>query len=170
MIISIIAAIGQHNVIGIDNQLPWHLPKDLAHFKKLTLNKTVIMGRKTYESIGHILPNRENIIVTRQLDLQVNQAKIAHSLREAINMSSSDEAFIIGGKKIYSEAMPLADYLYITQVSCDKKGDAFFPSINAEEWEEIQKEYHDADQHNPYDYCFVTLKRRKSSNLKADKR
>ncbi|MBN1683882.1 MAG: type 3 dihydrofolate reductase [Gammaproteobacteria bacterium] len=167
MILSIIVAIGKNNVIGYKNQLPWHLPADLSHFKKLTLNKTVVMGRKTYESIGKPLSGRENIIITHDPNYQARGCKIATSLEQAIKMASSKEVFIIGGQSLYAQTLPIADRLYLTLVDIECPGDTFFPAIHFKDWEEVSREPHFADSHNPYDYCFVTLKRRKSCRRKA---
>jgi len=161
MKISIIAALTKNYVIGLKNQIPWHLPADFAYFKKITLNKTVIMGRKTFESIGKALPQRENIIVTHNPNYKAKQCKIAVSLKDAIRQATTKEIFIIGGQSLYREALSLADQLYLTFIDIDCKGDRFFPKIDMHNWHEIKREQHKADMNNPYDYSFVVLARNK---------
>lgn len=169
--ITIIAAMGNHRVIGCKNQLPWHLPADLQHFKKLTLHKAVIMGRKTHESIGKILPGRQHIVITtdenykipaQSLDnLPINTSVvIAHSLTEALHaVKHSDEIMIIGGSSLFKEALSIATTLYLTYIHADFEGDTFFPEFDNKQWQLIEREDHVADNKNPYDYSFVTLKR-----------
>ena len=128
--ISISVAIGKNRVIGCENQLPWHLPNDLKHFKQLTLNKPVIMGRKTYESLGKPLPNRRNVIITRNKNYQASGCEIFSSLQEAIDKIDAPEIIIIGGESIYTQALPLATHLYLTFVDAEIQGDTFFPEIN----------------------------------------
>ena len=139
MTTSIIAAVSQNNVIGLNNDLPWNITEDLQYFKFITANSSVIMGRKTYDSIGFLLPKRENIIVTRQHNYAIKGAKIANSLSEALEISSKNKIFIIGGEKIYREAINLVDFLYITLIEKDFIGDAFFPEIDPLLWELIQE-------------------------------
>lgn len=139
--LSLIVACGINGVIGKGNQLPWHLPEDLQYFKKTTLGKPVIMGRKTFESIGRALPGRVNIVVTRQPDwCAPNGVKVAASIPCAIELagaaSNVTEIMIIGGEQVYCASLPIADRVYRTDVQVDIKGDAFFPSLPAHEWEE----------------------------------
>lgn len=131
--VNIIAAVSDNGIIGDNGVIPWHLPEDLAHFRKLTTGHTVIMGRKTWDLIGHALPNRRNIVVTTQ-DKTFEGAQTAHSLDEAIEMADTDEVFIIGGGEIYKQAMDKADRLYITRVHVTVKGDTFFPEIDKDKW------------------------------------
>jgi len=158
--ISLIAAIGKNNELGKGNNLLWPLPTDQKYFREITTGHTVIMGRKTFESIDRLLPNRRNIIVTRNLNYQKEGAEIAHSLPEAINLAENnpemdDEIFIIGGAEIYKQAMPLAHKLYITKIDAeDKEADAFFPKIDST-WKEISREEHEPDDVNLYRYAFV---------------
>lgn len=160
MIISIIAAIGKNNEIGKENKLLWSLPADMKHFKEVTSGHTVIMGRKTFESIGKALPNRQNIIITRDKKYKHDgDISLVHSLEEAIekskNTSDIDEVFIIGGAEIYRQAIDLADRLYITHVNAvDKDADSFFPEIIPIVWNEIKHEKHKKDDKNPFDYVF----------------
>jgi dihydrofolate reductase len=168
MKISMIAAMGNHNVIGFNNQLPWHLPADLQYFKQCTLHKPIIMGRSTFESIGRILPGRQNIVVTRNLNYKINapvpenaSLTIVHSLEEAIaNLRvNTTEAMIIGGSTLFNEALPKTDRLYLTLIHHDFKGDTFFPKIDQNQWQEMWREDHKADEKNQYDYSFVVLEK-----------
>lgn len=161
MILSIVVALSENNAIGKDNKLLWHLPADLKYFKKITSGHTVIMGRKTYESIGRPLPNRRNIIITNQKDFKPNGCETAHSLQEAVECcKKEDEVFIIGGGNIYEQALPLCDYLYITKVFTHiKDADTFFPEIDTTQWHEVSRETHEPDDKNIFSYAFIILKR-----------
>lgn len=161
MKISIIAAIGKNNEIGKENKLLWHLPADLKHFKEITSGNPVIMGRKTFESIGKVLPNRKNIIITRDKKYKVDNAEIAHSIEEALTLCKKEnDVFIIGGSEIYKQAISFADKLYITEVEAeDKKADAFFPEIIPIVFGEEKREFHKADDKNKYSYSFVEYKK-----------
>ncbi len=161
MKISIITAIGKNNEIGKENKLLWHLPADLKHFKEITSGNPVIMGRKTFESIGKVLPNRKNIIITRDKKYKVNDAEIVHSIEEALTLCKKEnEVFVIGGSEIYKQAMSFADKLYITEVEAeDKKADAFFPEIIPIVFGEEKREFHKADEKNKYSYSFVEYKK-----------
>ena len=159
MIISLIAAISQNLVIGRDNQLPWHLPADLKHFKSITWGKPIIMGRKTFESIGKALPGRENIVVTRQKDYQAEGCTIRHSLEEAISQSNAEEVMIIGGNQLFEQAMPLAHRLYLTVIHEDFEGDCFFPPWHQENWKVVSETSHEPDEKNAYHYAFLELQR-----------
>jgi dihydrofolate reductase len=157
--ISLIAAIGKNNELGKGNNLLWPLPTDQKYFREITTGHTVIMGRKTFESIDRLLPNRRNIIITRNLNYKKDGAEIAHSLEEALKISrttlDTEEIFIIGGAEIYNQAMPLAHKLYITKIDAeDKEADAFFPKIDSS-WKEISREEHEPDDVNLYKYAFV---------------
>lgn len=158
--ISLIAAIGKNNELGKGNNLLWPLPTDQKYFREITTGHTVVMGRKTFESIGRLLPNRRNIIITRDLNYKADEAEIAHSLVEAINLGENnvdknEEIFIIGGAEIYKQAMPLAHKLYITKIEAeDKDADAFFPKTDSG-WKEISREEHEPDDVNLYKYAFV---------------
>jgi dihydrofolate reductase len=133
MIISIIAAVSNNNVIGKDNKLPWHLPGDLKRFKELTTGHTIIMGRKTFESIGRPLPSRRNIVVTRNKDYKADGVEIIHSIKEALDLvKNEDEVFIIGGEEIYKLALPMANKIYLTRINKEYDGDAFFPELGPE--------------------------------------
>jgi dihydrofolate reductase len=139
--ISIIVAMSQNFVIGLNNQLPWHISEDLKNFKKITLNHCVIMGRKTYDSIGKPLKDRRNIVISRNNSLLIDGVEVVNSLDKAISMvDDSSEIFIIGGEQIYTISLPLATYLYVTKVNGDYKGDAFFPDFIQSEWKEVARE------------------------------
>lgn len=141
MMIAIIAAMSINGVIGRDNAIPWSIPADLARFRELTLGHTLIMGRKTFESIGRALPGRRNIVVSRQADFAAAGVVAAGSLEEALSLASSDgEVFICGGGEIYRQALPLARRLYLTLLDCEVDGDTFFPIIPPEEFVEIFRE------------------------------
>ena len=161
MRIAMIAAMANNRVIGKNNQMPWHLPADLKHFKKVTLGKPVIMGRKTYQSIGKALPGRRNIVISRQSEAQSSDAEWVQSLEQALALVQHDaEVMIIGGAEIYRQVLPLADTLYITDIELEVEGDAHFPDYHiAAAWQETASEYHDADEHNPHPYRFRTLNR-----------
>jgi len=158
--IIIIAAIARNNALGKDNQLIWHLPADLKRFKRITSGHHVIMGRKTYESLGKPLPNRTNIIISRNKDYTAKGCLVRNSLEEAIESAKEDPSpFILGGAEIYKQAIEIADVLDLTFVHHDFEADAFFPEIDPEIWEEISHEDFKADEKNKYDYSFVTYKR-----------
>lgn len=160
MIISIVVAIAQNNGIGKNNQLLWHLPADLKHFKDITAGNTVIMGRKTYDSIGKPLPNRRNIVITRNTETTIPGVEIAHSLTDAfILCEGTDEIFVIGGAEIYNQAMDYCHKIYLTVVEGDFDADTFFPVINTAEWEETQSISHAPDEKNKLGYTFSTLVR-----------
>lgn len=161
-LISAIAAMAENRVIGIDNQLPWHLPADLRHFKQLTTGHAILMGRKTYESIGKPLPNRLNLILTRDPNYKAAGCLTVTSLENALHQATADkrtDLFIIGGAQIYRQLLPNAYRLYLTIVHQQMKGDALFPEINKEEWREIEHTRHPADAENEYAYSFMRLER-----------
>src|SRR5689334_16590984 len=145
-IISLIAAMSKNRVIGYKGKMPWHLPAELAYFKKLTLGKAVLMGRLTYESIGRPLPNRRNIILTHQQDFQLSGCEIYSSLSQAISaMADQDELMIIGGATLFTQTLPIADILYLTVIDGEFEGDAFFPEWDPTEWQEISRQTFAAD-------------------------
>ena len=161
MIVSIIAAMDRNRLIGSDNRLPWHLPADLAHFKQVTMGKPIIMGRKTYESIGRPLPGRTNIVLTRSADFRAEGVLTANSLEQALDyVSEEDEVMIIGGSTIYELALPRADRLYLTYVENAGEGDAWFPEFDIERWRVVASEQHRADEKNSSDYRFVSYERK----------
>ncbi|HSQ45302.1 MAG TPA: dihydrofolate reductase [Lutibacter sp.] len=155
------AAVAANNALGKDNQLIWHLPADLKRFKKTTLNHAVIMGRKTYESLGKPLPNRTNIIITRDKNYKAEGCAVVNSLKAALKaaLKVDENPYILGGAKIYKQAMPFADKLDITFVHHQFEADVFFPEIDKNIWKETWREDFKADENNKYDYSFVTLER-----------
>lgn len=160
MTVSAVVAIAENNAIGKNNQLLWHLPNDLKHFKQITSGHTVIMGRKTYESVGKPLPNRRNIIITRQ-KISIPGCEVVGSVEEALSLCSAEqEVFIVGGAEIYRLAMPLTDRIYLTIVHREFEADAYFPAINKAEWMETEREEHGTDEKHNIPYSFITLQRR----------
>lgn len=163
MILSLIAAVSDDNVIGKDGTLPWRLPDDLRHFHDLTMGHPVIMGRKTYESIPEKhqpLPGRTNIILTRH-GLEIPGCIVVRSMEEAIEQArSSMEVFVIGGAKVYRQALPFAQRLYLTRVYAQVTGDAFFPDVRWDEWREVSREEHAADVRHVYAFTFLTYERK----------
>ena len=161
MLVSIIAAMDRNRLIGNKNQLPWHLPADLAHFKQVTMGKPVIMGRKTHESIGRPLPGRDNIVLTRSQGYHAEGVQVANTLQQAFEYAGdAEEVMVIGGSAIYELALPRADRLYLTLVDNSYQGDAWFPEIDLEQWRISSREQHAANQKNASDYCFVTYDRK----------
>jgi dihydrofolate reductase len=166
MTIALIVAASQNNVIGLNNQLPWHLPGDLQYFKAMTLGKPVIMGRKTFESIGKPLPGRDNIVISRQADYVAEGIKLVSSLKQAIELGESinlingaQEVMIIGGAQIYAESLRMADRVYLTRVHREVEGDAYFPELEADVWQEIAREDMTAKEPNPFDFSYLVLER-----------
>jgi dihydrofolate reductase len=159
--LSIIVAVGENNVIGKDNDLIWKLPRDMRHFKETTTGHYIIMGRKTFESNGRPLPNRTNVIITRDRNYTAEGCKIAHSLEDAIKEAKNDkEAFIIGGGKIYEESLSIVDRIYITKIHHEFEGDTFFPEINMNEWTEVERRKFEPDEKNKYAFTILTLDRK----------
>jgi len=164
MLISAIAAMADNRVIGRDNQLPWRLPADLRHFKALTWGKPILMGRKTYDSIGRALPGRQNIILTRNLAFQAAGTQVVHSLDAALDlMQGVEECMLIGGAELYQALLPRVHRIYLTLVHAQILGDSYFPVLNPTEWHERQREDHTADTENEYAYSFTIWERDLSS-------
>lgn len=162
MRISLIAAVAENGVIGREGGLPWRIPEDLKFFKATTLGKPVIMGRKTYISIGKPLPGRLNIVLTRDRTWHAQGVSTTHDLDRALRIaqdSGADEAMIIGGADIYEMALPMADRIYLTRIEREFEGDALFPSLDPQDWKEVARAAKTAGD-VPFDYCFVTLERR----------
>lgn len=159
---AIVVAAAENNVIGKDNGLVWHLPADLRHFKQITMGHPILMGRKTYESIGKPLPGRTSVIVTSQEDYAADGCLVAHSLQEAIEQAKAldENIYIIGGAEIYKKALPLTDTIYLTRLHHVFDGDVYFPELDEKEWETVEQEHHEPDEKNKYSYSFLTLKRR----------
>lgn len=162
MKLSMIAAIGKNRVIGKDNDMPWHLPADLQFFKKTTLGSPIIMGRKTYDSIGRPLPGRLNIILSRNSDLSIKGCSVVDSLEKALMLAKeadASEVFITGGAHLYNKFLEDTDRLYLTHIHEEFEGDTYFPDYNQFNWKEVARENHQADENNPHAYSFVTLDR-----------
>jgi dihydrofolate reductase len=159
--LSIIVAFDQNRLIGHSNQLPWHLPADLKHFKNITMGHFMIMGRKTFDSIGKPLPGRTSVIITRQKDYIQEGCVVVNSMNDALKAcEGQSEAFIIGGAQIFECAMPLASKLYITQIHHHFEGDTWFPEISSNEWELTSEEHHQADEKNAWPYSFQEYRRK----------
>lgn len=151
--LSVIVAVAKNDVIGVNNTLPWHLPEDLKRFRALTIGHHIIMGRKTYESLGRLLPERTTVIVTRNKNYKIEGALIAHSLAEAVTLcQNDDEAFLIGGAELYLDGLKLANKLYITDVDLYVEGDAFFPEFDFKQWQETSREAHTSTQGLVFSY------------------
>ncbi|MBT3204988.1 MAG: type 3 dihydrofolate reductase [Gammaproteobacteria bacterium] len=154
--LSIISAMDENNLIGDKNTLPWHIPADFAYFKKTTMGKPVLMGRKTYESIGKPLPGRRNIIISRNSSYQAEGCEITDSIQAAIELVSDHaEVMMLGGASLYEQTLTLADTLYITEVHHQFSGDTWFPAINPDDWKETWREEHPSDERNKFPYAFV---------------
>jgi len=162
MKISLIVAVSRNGVIGIDNQLPWHLPEDLKYFKSVTMGKPIIMGRKTYDSIGRPLPGRTNIVITRDSSWQAEGVEVAQTLAQAMTLgrlacanAGADEAMVIGGEQIYRMTLPAADRLYLTEVQAEVEGDAFFPEFDAKEWQQVSEQLPELTDTHPYRFLIL---------------
>ena len=163
MMISMIAAMAHDRVIGLDNQMPWHLPADLAHFKRVTLGKPVLMGRKTFESIGRPLPGRRNLVISRNPDYRADGVEVIDSVAAALALlADSDvaELMVIGGGHLYGQLLPRAERLYLTRIDLAVEGDTRFPAFDEGDWSCIERELHQPDEKNPHPYCFETWQRR----------
>lgn len=164
--LAIIVAAAENGVIGRNNGLPWHLPQDLRYFKQVTMGKPIVMGRKTFESIGRPLPGRSNIVISRNITFSAAGVRIVATLDEAISLADdiaqtdgAAEVVVIGGAEIYRLAMPRAQRLYLTEVHASVEGDAMLPPIHWPDWREVSRERHAASADNPFDYSFVVYER-----------
>ena len=158
--LSLIVAMAQNRTIGINNTLPWRCPEDLKHFKALTMGHHIIMGRKTYDSIGRPLPGRTTVIVTRNAGLKVEGCLVVHSLDEAISTCKNDnEIFIVGGGELYTQALTRADRMYITEIQMDVAGDAHFPAFERSQWEELSRDRRSQTEPQPMEYHFAVYQR-----------
>lgn len=161
MVLALVAAMDCNRAIGRAGVLPWRLPADLKHFRGLTLGKPVIMGRTTFESIGHPLHGRTNIVITRNPDYRAEGCVVMDSLEAALErFADAPELMVIGGASVYAQAMPRATRIYLTRIHHAFTGDRFFPEYPETEWIEVAREDHRADEKNPYDYSFVTLEKK----------
>jgi dihydrofolate reductase len=160
MRLSAIVAMAANRVIGANNQLPWRLPADLARFKRLTMGHTLILGRKTYESIGRPLPGRTFVVVTRQQDYAPQGVKVAHTVDEALALAQGDEeAFVAGGAELYAQTMDRLNRLYLTRIERDFPGDTYFPEVDLSRWKLIEQEHHPASGPDALPYAFLTYER-----------
>jgi dihydrofolate reductase len=158
--LSLIVAMAKNRVIGADNKIPWHLPNELKLFKSLTMGHHIVMGRKTYESIGRLLPGRTTVIVTRQKEYEVPGAIVAHSIADAVAAcDGDDEIFVIGGADLFRETLPIADRLYLTTVDAEPQGDTFMPEFGAAEWRETSAQAFGMDEKHAYPYRLAVLDR-----------
>lgn len=159
-VVSLICAASRNGIIGVDNQLPWRLPADLKRFKELTMNHSIVMGRKTFESIGKALPGRTNIVVTRQKDYRIEGCKVAHSLEEAFQLcAGEEEVFVIGGAAIYNQALKQANKIYLTQIHQDFEGDILLFPLDRPIWKETFRQDFEPDSENRFPYSFITFER-----------
>ncbi|HRB28945.1 MAG: dihydrofolate reductase [Nitrosomonas sp.] len=167
--LSLLVAMSKNRVIGKNNQLPWHLPEDLKHFKALTMGHPIIMGRKTYESIGKVLPGRTNIIVTRQKNYVIPSAIVVDSIQSAFaagleENSAKNEAFVIGGEEIFHQALTFSQRIYLTEIQKTFDGDTFFPALNSQEWREAERTIHFSEGIEQLEYHLVILDRKTPSS------
>ncbi|MCA0757984.1 type 3 dihydrofolate reductase [Paenibacillus sp. N4] len=161
MSITLIAAMDRNRTIGAGNKLPWRLPAEMAYFTRNTLGKTVIMGRKTFESLPKPLKDRRNVVLTKRPDYRPEGCEIVHSIEEALRLFKDEELMVIGGAEIYAQFLPFADMIYLTAVDAEVKGgDAYFPDFSDTEWELAESEKREADEKNAYAFTFQTFKRR----------
>lgn len=161
--ISLLVAMDRNRVIGYNNELPWHLPNDLKFFKEKTTGHTIIMGRKTFESIGRVLPKRKHIVLTKSDKSFPSEVEVIRDIETIFQMNylnKGDEYFVIGGGNIFEQVLPNADRMYITKIDESFKGDTFFPRFSTEEWELVSKEKGIKDEKNPYDYYFLQYDRK----------
>jgi len=162
MKISLIVAMSQNRVIGRDNKMPWHLSADLKRFRAITMNSPILMGRKTFESIGKPLDGRANLILSKQENYQPQGCHVFQSLESALETAKTlgDELFIIGGATLYEMTLPLAQKLYLTQIQTEFEGDTFFPNFDLNDWNEITREQIEHDEKVDFSYCFLTLEKK----------
>lgn len=163
MILSLLVAADENNVIGKDNQLPWHLPNDLKYFKNQTWGMPILMGRKTFESIGKPLPGRKSIVITRNKDWQHGNVEVVHSVEEAIEKAKSfdvKEIFVIGGSEIFNTSFEKANRIYLTRIHHQFGGDSYFPNLSKEQWNLVSQRFCNADEKNLYSHTFQIWERR----------
>lgn len=160
--IKAIVAVDENGAIGRQGDLLCHLPADMRHFKEMTMGHSIVMGRKTFESFPRRpLPGRQNLVITRSAGWQYPGVTVAHSLEQAIAMAETDTVFIIGGAQIYEQALPMVDVLHLTLIHARwASADVYFPALDPNQWQEVEREHHTSDHRNAYEYDFITLKRR----------
>lgn len=161
--ISLIVAMTENRVIGRDGDMPWHVSRDLRRFKRLTMGHHIVMGRKTYESIGKPLPGRTTVVLSRSASIDAEDVHVVGSLQEALEVADADqEVFVTGGETVFDTALGLADRLYLTRLHVTLEGDTFFPEVDWSQWELVEETFHAADEKNDYDLTFQTYHRRRS--------
>ena len=160
MRLSIVVAMDDNRLIGKDNKLPWHLPADLAYFKKITIGKSILMGRKTYDSIGRPLPNRRNIVITRNTNIVIPGCEVVSNIEQALLITKDEpEVMVIGGASLCEQLLPDVSRLYITKIEGSFDGDVYFPDYDKADWHEVSRESHQSDSINKYEYQFIVLER-----------
>lgn len=159
MIISLVVAMDRNGLIGRNNQLPWRLPADLRYFKEITMGKSIVMGRITFESIGRPLPGRKNIVLTRNVDYTASGCIITHSIEEALEAAGEGEVMVVGGAILYRQLIAKANRIYLTEIDTTFDGDTYFPNINKANWREVKRRWYEPDSKNQYRYAFVILER-----------
>ncbi len=157
--ITLIAAMGKNREIGLAGQMPWHLPAELQHFKKATMDRAIVMGRKTWQAIGRPLPGRQNIVISRNTDFKADGADVVGSLQQAIDQSNSDEVMVIGGGQLYELALPMAQRLILTLIDIEPEADTWFPQWQQDEWRTVHIQEFAADESNPLSYRIIELQR-----------
>jgi len=158
--IAIIAAMDENRLIGANNDLPWHLPADLQRVKQLTTGNTIILGRKNYESIGRALPNRQNIVISRNPAYAADGCDVVTSIEDALKTATGENVFIFGGARIYEQMFEYADKMFLTLIHHRFEGDTYFPDFDPDDWKEIERQDFEADDRNPYPYSFVVFERK----------
>jgi len=158
--ITLIAAMGNNRAIGLDGRMPWHLPAELQHFKKATMGKAIVMGRKTWQSIGRPLPGRQNIVISRNTGFIATGADVCDSLEAAIEISKADEIMVIGGGQLYAAALPLAQAMILTLIDIEPEADTWFPKWDEMHWQQTEEQYFQVDENNKLAYRIVEFKRR----------
>jgi dihydrofolate reductase len=161
-VITIVAAMARNRAIGLNGQLPWHLPRELRHFKETTMGRPIVMGRRTWQSIGRALPGRQNLVITRDPEFRAPECDIVHSLDEAIERAAGGEVMIIGGGQLYRESLPHADRMILTLVDCEPAADTWFPEWADSAWHRASVRAERADEQNPFDYRVIELTRRRA--------
>lgn len=157
--LNLIVAVAHNNVIGMAGKMPWHLPAELAYFKRITMGHPIVMGRKTFDSIGRPLPGRRNIVVTANQAWRHEGVEVAGSIETALSMIEDSSAFVIGGATLYAAALPVANRVYLTAIDATVEGDTFFPELAPEKWREVSRERREQDEKNAYDVDFVVFER-----------
>lgn len=157
--LTLIAALGKNRAIGLDGRMPWHLPAELQHFKRTTMGKALVMGRKTWQAIGRPLPGRQNIVVSRNPEFTAQGVEVADSLLKAVQMADSSEVMVIGGGQLYQQAMALADRMVLTLIDIEPEADTWFPEWRDEQWQQTGQQRFEADEHNPLAYRIIELER-----------